>query len=128
MPWLPETIAYRVERLSTQADTSLKELAEIDLEHIDDSALRPARIFVGLTFVGVGALMILLLIYMGTLHPTLGRYSWYGYIWSVSLGVAGMMMLGREAMRANQITDQFPESHFQSHCLGHYSSSQSSGE
>ncbi|MCS6813225.1 MAG: hypothetical protein NZ772_06600, partial [Cyanobacteria bacterium] len=90
--------------------------AEIDLKRIDDLALRPARIFVGLTFVGMSALMILLLlIYMGTLHPTLGHYSWYAYVWFVSLGVAGMVMLGREAMRTNRVTSQIPESRFSDH-------------
>ena len=40
-----------------------------------------------------------------TLHPELstveqiGKY-WYEYIWFVSLGVAGMFILGREAMRS----------------------------
>jgi cytosine/uracil/thiamine/allantoin permease len=90
---------------STVADESLKELAEIDLEEISDFELRPARIFIGLSFVGFGALIVLVLVlYLNTLHPELNtvgqiRQYWYQYIWFVSLGIAGMFLLGREAMR-----------------------------
>ncbi|WP_017317632.1 hypothetical protein [Mastigocladopsis repens] len=108
VPILSPKAARRVEAASSVAEDSLKELAEIDLEKISDWELRPARIRVGLSFVGFGALMIVvLLLYLNTLHPELstvqqiGKY-WYQYIWFVCLGVAGMFLLGREAMRSAQ--------------------------
>ena len=54
---------------------------------------------------GFGALMILvLLLYLKSLHPALNtinqiRQCWYEYVWFVSLGITGMFILGREAMR-----------------------------
>jgi hypothetical protein len=103
VPWLSPELATQIEDLSDRADESLTELANIDLTTIDDKELRPARIFAGLTFVGFGALMVLfLLLYFGTLHPALGRNGWYTYIWFVCLGVAGMFMLSREAMRSSK--------------------------
>ncbi|MCW5317775.1 hypothetical protein GTQ43_29550 [Nostoc sp. KVJ3] len=102
---LPPKLNNRFQATSSLADDSFKELAEIDLETISDFELRPARIRVGLSFVGFGALMILvLLLYLNTLHPELHtgeqiRQYWYQYVWFVSLGVAGMFMLGRETMR-----------------------------
>ncbi|MBD0388036.1 MAG: hypothetical protein ICV54_16380 [Nostoc sp. C3-bin3] len=104
-PILPTKLSKRFQATSVLADDSLKELAEIDLDTIDDFELQPARIGVGLTFVGFGALMILvLLLYLNTLRPELStgeqiRQYWYQYVWFVSLGVTGMFMLGREAMR-----------------------------
>ncbi len=104
-PILPKKLSNRFQASSSLADDFLKELAEIDLDTISDFELRPARILVGLSFVGFGALMILvLLLYLDTLHPELStveqiRQYWYQYVWFVSLGVAGMFMLGREAMR-----------------------------
>ncbi|WP_219904706.1 hypothetical protein [Stenomitos frigidus] len=59
----------------------------------------------GLIFTGFGALaMVLLLLYLSALHPELSPVQqmsqyWYQYIWFVGLGVAGLFMLGREAMR-----------------------------
>ncbi|WP_026732633.1 hypothetical protein [Fischerella sp. PCC 9605] len=104
-PILPPKISNNLQMASSLAEESLKELAEIDLEQISDWELRPARIRVGLSFVGFGALMIvLLLLYLNSLHPELtpveqiGKY-WYQYVWFVCLGVAGMFILGREAMR-----------------------------
>jgi hypothetical protein len=102
---LPPKLGNRFQATSSLADDSFNELAEIDLDNISDFELRPARIRVGLSFVGFGALMILvLLLYLNTLRPELSagehiRQYWYQYIWFVSLGVAGMFMLGREAMR-----------------------------
>ncbi|MGH8001418.1 MAG: hypothetical protein ACREPR_18845, partial [Brasilonema sp.] len=87
------------------AEDSLQDLAEIDLDKISDWELQPARIRVGLSFVGFGALMIVvLLLYLNTLHPELSTVQqiskyWYQYVWFVCLGVAGMFVLGREAMR-----------------------------
>ena len=104
-PILPPKLSNKFQATSSLADDSFKELAEIDLDTISDFELRPVRIRVGLSFVGFGALMILvLLLYLNTLHPELStseqiRQYWYQYIWFVSLGVAGMFMLGREAMR-----------------------------
>ncbi|WP_414755107.1 hypothetical protein [Anabaena sp. CCY 9910] len=104
-PLLPPKLGNGLQVASTVADESLKELAEIDLEEISDFELRPARIFIGLSFVGFGALIVLVLVlYLNTLHPELNtveqiRQYWYQYIWFVSLGIAGMFLLGREAMR-----------------------------
>ncbi|BAZ24241.1 hypothetical protein NIES4073_51340 [Kalymmatonema gypsitolerans NIES-4073] len=108
VPILSPKVARRVKAASSVAEDSLKDLAEIDLDKISDWELQPARIRVGLSFVGFGALMIVvLLLYLDTLHPELstvqqiGKY-WYQYVWFVCLGVAGMFLLGREAMRSAQ--------------------------
>ncbi|QSJ20501.1 hypothetical protein JYQ62_18480 [Nostoc sp. UHCC 0702] len=104
-PILPPELRQKLQVASTLADNSLNELAEIDIEQISDFELRPARICVGLSFVGFAALMILvLLLYLHTLHAELStveqiRHFWYQYVWFVCLGVAGMFILGREAMR-----------------------------
>lgn len=108
IPLLPPNLSKRLETASFLAENSLNELAEIELDKISDFELRPARISIGLSFVGFGALMILvLLLYLNTLHPelsTIGQIQqfWYEYIWFVSLGVTGMFLLGREAMRSIQ--------------------------
>jgi len=104
-PILPPKLSKQVQATSSLAENSLNELAEINLEKVTDFDLRPARIQVGLSFVGFGALMILvMLLYLNTLHPELStigeiRQYWYQYVFFVSLGVAGMFILGREAMR-----------------------------
>ncbi|WP_066423818.1 hypothetical protein [Anabaena sp. 4-3] len=104
-PILPPKLSDRLQVASNLADNSLQELSNIDLEQISDWELKPARILIGLSFVGFGALMLLmLLLYVHTLHPNLNtieqiRQYWYEYVWCVSLGVAGMFLLGREAMR-----------------------------
>jgi hypothetical protein len=104
-PILPPKLSNKFQATSSLADDSFQELAEIDLDSISDFELQPVRIRVGLSFVGFGALMILvLLLYLNTLHPELStgeqiQQYWYQYVWFVSLGVAGMFMLGREAMR-----------------------------
>ncbi|MEH2067019.1 MAG: hypothetical protein V7K47_02405 [Nostoc sp.] len=104
-PILPPKLSNRLQTTSFLADDSFKELVEIDLDNISDFELRPARICTGLSFIGFGALMILvLLLYLNTLHPELNtveqiRQYWYQYVWFVSLGIAGMFILGREAMR-----------------------------
>jgi hypothetical protein len=105
VPILPPKLSNRVQEASIVAEVSLQELAEIDLEQISDWELQPARLRVGLSFVGFGALMILvLLLYLNTLHPELStveqiRQYWYQYIWFVCLGIAGMFVIGRETMR-----------------------------
>ncbi|MEC4814573.1 MAG: hypothetical protein SAK29_15050 [Scytonema sp. PMC 1069.18] len=105
VPILPPKLAKNVEVASSIADEYLQQIAQIDLENINDDEMRSPRIWVGLSFVGFGALMIVvLLLYLNTLHPEfntvqqIGKY-WYQYIWFVCLGVAGMFILGREAMR-----------------------------
>ncbi|QOV22517.1 hypothetical protein [Anabaenopsis elenkinii] len=88
-------------------------VAEMNLEEISDFELRQARIYIGLSFVGFGALMILvLLLYLNSLHPALStmdqvRQFWYKYVWFVSLGITGMFILGREAMRPTPGSKKF---------------------
>ncbi|MBD2434234.1 MULTISPECIES: hypothetical protein [Fischerella] len=105
VPLLPTKVGKNLQIASSVAEESLQELAEIDLETISDWELRPLRIRIGLSFVGFGALMtVLLLLYLNTLYSQLspieqiGRY-WHQYVWFVCLGVTGMFILGREAMR-----------------------------
>lgn len=106
-PLLPSEIAMNLGEASQVADQSLDRLAEIDIDDITDDDLRPARILMGLTFTGFGGLtMIFLLFYLCTLHPELTptdqiQHYWYQYVWFVSLGVAGLAVLAREAMRPN---------------------------
>ncbi len=105
-PRLPAPLAQNLGEASITAEITLEQLAEIDLDDITDADLRPARIQVGLIFIGFGALMTMfLLLYLGTLphHPSLGeqlRRFWFAYIGCVCLGVAGLFMVGREAMRS----------------------------
>jgi hypothetical protein len=80
-------------------------LTKIDRQRITDLEMQPARIQTGLLFVGFSALLLMwLLLHSHTIHPGLTsvqqiqRY-WEPYITFVCMGVAGMMMLGREAMR-----------------------------
>lgn len=104
-PILPPKLSNKLQTTSSLAEESLKELAEINLEEIGDFDLRPARIRVGLSFVGFGALMtVILLLHLKTLNLQFNsieqmRQYWYQYVWFVCLGVAGMFILGREAMR-----------------------------
>lgn len=105
VPLLPFEVAMNLGEASQTADESLDQLAKIDTDTITDAELKPARIFVGLTFVGFGGLMMMfLLLYLYTLHPELSAIMqmhqyWYQYVWFVSLGVAGLAVLAREAMR-----------------------------
>ena len=104
-PILSSKLSQRLQSASSLAEESLQYLAKIDINQISDFELYPARIYVGLTFVGFGALSILvLLLYINTLDSQLTTVRqihkyWYQYILCVSLGVAGMFILGREAMR-----------------------------
>ncbi|MEM7555859.1 MAG: hypothetical protein AAF378_17525 [Cyanobacteria bacterium P01_A01_bin.84] len=98
-------LAQRIESASSIAEETLAELAEIDIDNISDWELRPARMRIGLSFIGFSGLMIVvLLLYLTTLHPELspteqiGKF-WHQYVWFVCLGIAGMFILGREAMR-----------------------------
>lgn len=114
-PILPDALAAGLGEVSWVAEASLNQLAEIDLDDITDTELKPARIQMGLIFVGFGALaMVFLLLYLYSLHPELTpvqqvQQHWYQYIWFVCLGVAGLFMLGREAMRPPLSTDETPE-------------------
>jgi hypothetical protein len=104
-PLLPAAIATTLEQASVIAEDSLDSLAAIDLDEITDAELRPARIQMGLLFVGFGALALaFLLLYLYALNPGLNPMEqvhnyWLPYIAFVNIGVAGMFMLGREAMR-----------------------------
>lgn len=108
VPVLPRTVVTSLQETSTVAEDTLQALAEIDLDKISDFELQPIRIRIGLSFVGFGALAIAwLILYLYTLHPELTpveqiRKYWYQYVWFVSLGVTGMFMLGREAMRSRE--------------------------
>lgn len=111
VPMLPEPLAVNLGEASLVADESLDELAKIDLNQISDTELKPARIKMGLVFVGFGGLaMVFLLLYLYTLHPELDpiaqvQQHWYQYVWFVCIGVSGMFMLGREAMRPGILAD-----------------------
>ncbi|MBV6622310.1 MAG: hypothetical protein KI793_05025 [Rivularia sp. (in: Bacteria)] len=105
VPILPLKLSENLQEASDIADDSLEELAQIDLSQINDWELRPFRIRIALSFVGFSSLMILILaLFLTTLHPEMtptqqiGKY-WGEYIWFLCLGVAGMFLLGREAMR-----------------------------
>ncbi len=105
VPILPAKLSENLQDASDIADDSLEELAEIDLSKVNDWELRPFRIRIGLSFVGFSSLMILVLaLFFTTLHPEMSATQqigtfWSEYIWFVSLGVAGMFLLCREAMR-----------------------------
>jgi hypothetical protein len=109
VPILPEELGNKIQTTSTIAEEYLNELAEIQFDEVTELELRPARIRVGLAFVGFGALMVsVLLLYLNTIHPELsalqqiGLY-WYEYVWFVCFGVAGLFSLGREAMRPRPV-------------------------
>lgn len=102
---LPIPIEDTGEEETTQAQMSLVDRIKLELKEIGDAELQQARIQVGLSFVGFSALLLMfLLLYLNAMHPGLTvkqqmlRY-WDQYIGFVCLGVAGMMMIGREAMR-----------------------------
>lgn len=105
VPILPQPLANKLQVTSVVAEDSLSQLAEIDINRISDLELQPARILIGLSFVGFGGLAIaLLILYLYALHPKLSPFEqirryWHQYIWFVCLGVTGLFMLGREAMR-----------------------------
>ncbi|KAM3100889.1 hypothetical protein ACKFKF_10480 [Phormidesmis sp. 146-12] len=104
-PLLPSETAMNLGETSQAADEFLDELAKVDLDTITDAELKPARIMAGLTFTGFsGLMMMFLLVYLSNLHPELSAVAqiqafWYQYVWFISLGVAGLAVLAREAMR-----------------------------
>jgi hypothetical protein len=104
-PLLPEPATTNLQAASETAEDLLDQLAQIDLDEITDEELQPARVQMGLLFSGFGALaMGFLLLVLYTLHPELSAVEqiqqfWYQYVWILGLGVAGLFMLGREAMR-----------------------------
>lgn len=73
---------------------------------LSDRELRYPRIQAGLTFVGFGTLgLVCLLLYTRALHPefdwvALVSEYWYPYAGLASLGVAGLIVLGRESLRS----------------------------
>lgn len=105
VPWVPAPLAEQLGATAITADATLAELVRVELGAIDEVDLHPARRRMGLLFVGLGALSLLFLwLYLHTRHPhwplpQLLRQYWYPYIATVSLGVAGLFMLGREALR-----------------------------
>jgi hypothetical protein len=104
-PWLNPALARTLTQASSVADASLDELATVDLARITNRDLRAARLNVGFLCVGFSALLLLLLVlYLQSLEPGDAlpvqiSHHWFQYISLVGLGVAGMFMLGREAMR-----------------------------
>ncbi|MGL4617660.1 hypothetical protein [Chroococcidiopsis sp.] len=108
VPVVSQPLAAKIESASEVAEDSLSVLAEIDLDAISDVELQPARILVGLSFVGFGALAIALLtLFIYTLHPQLSHQQqihqyWYPYVFFVSLGVTGLLTIGREIMRVTK--------------------------
>ncbi len=113
VPLLPEQVATNLAEVSDVAEESLNKLADIDLDEVSSQDLRPARILMGLLFIAFGALaMTFLLLYLYTLHPEMDaaeqmRQYWYQYVWFVCLGVAGLFMVGREAMRSKDLDDEW---------------------
>ncbi|MBF2025718.1 MAG: hypothetical protein IGS48_03000 [Oscillatoriales cyanobacterium C42_A2020_001] len=110
-PLLPESLAVNLGEASVIADESLERLAEIDLDEITDAALKPARMQMGMLFVGFGALAItFLLMVLYVLHPEMTvadqiHHYWYQYVGCVGLGISGLFMIGREAMRPGEFSD-----------------------
>lgn len=104
-PLLPESVATNLREVSVVAEESLNQLAEIELDEISDLDLKPARMTAGLLFIAFGALaMAFLLLVLYTLHPDMSvaeqiHSYWHQYIWCVCLGISGLFMVGREAMR-----------------------------
>ncbi|MDX2232088.1 MAG: hypothetical protein NW220_20810 [Leptolyngbyaceae cyanobacterium bins.349] len=111
-PLLPERAAINLGEASLVADESMEELAEIDLEDITDEDLRPARLQMGMLFVGFGALattFLLMVLYL--LHPEMTvaeqvYHHWHQYVWFVCLGISGLFMVGREAMRPVELPEE----------------------
>jgi hypothetical protein len=105
VPLLPEDLATTVNEASQKANESLDQLAKIDLNSMTDAELKSARTLIGLTFVGFGSLaMLFLALCLSTLHPELNAIAqihdyWHQYVWLLAMGVAGLVMLGREALR-----------------------------
>jgi hypothetical protein len=104
-PLLPDAIALQVGETSIVADDLLNQLADIDLDNITDEELKPARIQIGLLFIGFGALaMAFLMLFLYLFHSEITpidsvKQRWYAYSWFVCLGITGLFMVGREAMR-----------------------------
>lgn len=104
-PLLPEKVAVNLGEASLVADESLAQLAEIDLNSITDADLKPARMQMGMVFIAFGALaMAFLFMCLYLTQPHLNaaeqiHHYWHQYIWFVCLGISGLFMMGREAMR-----------------------------
>ncbi len=106
-PFLSPEKAADLQDTSLLAEESLQELATINVEEFSDRELQSPRILISLTFIGFSGLLIsFLLLYLSTNHPHLSLkqqigYYWYQYIFSVCLGVTGLLLLGREVIRAD---------------------------
>ncbi|WP_353932029.1 hypothetical protein WJM97_05450 [Okeanomitos corallinicola TIOX110] len=101
----PPNIRQKLPAASVFAEEFMQDLAKINIKDINDFELQPARIYIGLTFVGFGALMmVILLLYINTFNPhinyleQINKY-WYQYILCVCLGVTGMFLIAREVIR-----------------------------
>ena len=107
-PLLPPEVGADLQDTSLLAEESLQELAAIKVEEVSDRELQSPRILISLTFIGFSGLLIsFLLLYLSTTHPHLSLkqqigYYWYQYIFSVCLGVTGLLLLGREVIRQDQ--------------------------
>lgn len=114
-PVLPEKVAINLGEASIVADEALEQLSAIDLDTITPEDLKPARIQIGMLFVGFGALaMAFLLMFQYILHPEMSvavqvHHYWHQYIWFVCLGISGLFMMGREAMRPLEFPEEFEE-------------------
>lgn len=112
VPMLPPQVATNLETVSQNADRSIESISKIDFETITDAELKTPRILVGLTFVGFGSLMMMFLsLFLSTIHPELSPANqlyeyWHQFAWFVCLGVAGLTVLGREAMRSAREASQ----------------------
>jgi len=110
-PLLPPEVAADLQDTSLLAEESLQELATINVEEVSDRELQSPRILISLTFIGFSALLIsFLLLYLSTTNPHLSLKQqiadyWYQYIFSVCLGVTGLLLFGREVMRQDQNQD-----------------------
>ncbi len=112
VPMLPPDLATNLETVSQKADRSIGVISKIDFATITDAELKTPRILVGLTFVGFSSLMMMFLsLFLSTIHPELSPANqiyeyWHQFAWLVCLGVAGLTVLGREAMRSARAASQ----------------------
>jgi hypothetical protein len=111
-PVLPENLSEPLAAAAARADVTLNQLAAIDLKSITDDDLRPARIRVGLVWVGLGALMMVFLtLYLSTLHSNQSvaeqvYHYWHVYVGLLGVGITGLFMLGREILRLRLLDDE----------------------
>lgn len=115
VPLLPEKAAINLGEASLVADESLEQLAEIDLDSITEQDLKPARMQMGMLFLAFGALaMAFLSMCLYLLNPEMNvseqiHHYWHQYVWFVGLGISGLFMLGREAMRPVEFEEEIDD-------------------